>query len=75
MSEKYDARRMKADGGGKHMDRVTVRLPDEQGERLQALVDMGLFPNTSEAVRNAIRSQNFEHRDEIREFRRNGGGE
>lgn len=38
-----------------HMERVTIRLPRQQVEILQLMVDTGDFPSISEAVRAAIR--------------------
>ncbi|HKM41107.1 MAG TPA: ribbon-helix-helix protein, CopG family [Methanocorpusculum sp.] len=37
------------------MDRITIRLPDQQVLLLQKLVDIGDFPSVSEAVRYAVR--------------------
>jgi len=38
-----------------HMERVTLRLPRQQVEILQLMVDTGDFPSVSEAIRAAIR--------------------
>ena len=38
-----------------HMERVTIRLPRQQVEILQLIVDTGDFPSVSEAIRAAIR--------------------
>ncbi|MDR3101751.1 MAG: type II toxin-antitoxin system ParD family antitoxin [Methanocalculaceae archaeon] len=37
------------------MDRITIRLPPQQVELLEKLVETGEFPTVSEAVRYAIR--------------------
>jgi Arc/MetJ-type ribon-helix-helix transcriptional regulator len=37
------------------MQRITLRLPDQQIEMLQHMVEAGEFPTVSEAVRDAVR--------------------
>ena len=37
------------------MERVTLRIPEQQLEDLEALVESGEFPNRSEAIRSAVR--------------------
>ncbi|MDD1691646.1 MAG: type II toxin-antitoxin system ParD family antitoxin [Methanoregula sp.] len=37
------------------MQRITLRLPEQQINLLQLMVDSGEFPNVSEAVRAAVR--------------------
>jgi len=37
------------------MQRITLRLPEQQINLLQQMVDAGEYPNTSEAVRAAVR--------------------
>ena len=37
------------------MDRITIRLPQQQVSLLEKLVDTGEFPTVSEAVRYAVR--------------------
>ena len=37
------------------MQRITLRLPEQQINLLQQMVDAGEFPSTSEAVRAAVR--------------------
>ncbi|TAJ44661.1 ribbon-helix-helix domain-containing protein [Methanofollis fontis] len=37
------------------MERITIRLPRQQVDMLQRLVDGGEFPTVSEAVRHAVR--------------------
>lgn len=38
-----------------NMQRITLRLPDQQIEMLQQMVEAGEFPTVSEAVRDAVR--------------------
>lgn len=38
-----------------NMDRVTLRMPTEAIEELDDLEDEGVFPNRSEAIRDAVR--------------------
>ena len=40
---------------GVTMDRITIRLPPQQVELLEKLVETGEFPTMSEAVRYAVR--------------------
>ena len=40
---------------GHKMQRITLRLPDQQIEMLQQMVEAGEFPTVSEAVRDAVR--------------------
>lgn len=37
------------------MKRITLRLPEQQIELLEQMVDAGEFPTVSEAVRDAVR--------------------
>lgn len=37
------------------MDRITIRLPRQQVEMLEKLVEVGEFPTVSEAVRYSVR--------------------
>lgn len=37
------------------MDRVTVRLDEDDIEELEALVEAGEYPNRSEAIRDGVR--------------------
>ena len=41
--------------GTQKMQRITLRLPDQQIEMLQQMVEAGEFPTVSEAVRDAVR--------------------
>ncbi len=38
------------------MERVTLRIPEQQVEAVEALVDDGEYPNRSEAIREAVRT-------------------
>lgn len=42
-------------GKGKTMERVTLRIPKQQIEAVEQLVETGEFPNRSEAIRSAVR--------------------
>ena len=44
------------------MPRVTLRLPKQQIEQVESLVDDGEFPNRSEAIRQAVREMISEER-------------
>ncbi|WP_254839150.1 ribbon-helix-helix domain-containing protein [Natronomonas marina] len=52
------------------MERVTLRIPKQQIEEVERMVDTGEFPNRSEAIRSAVREmlneQDAEARDENR---------
>ncbi len=37
------------------MKRITLRLPEQQIEMLEVMVEAGEFPTVSEAVRDAVR--------------------
>ena len=37
------------------MERVTLRIPAQQIEEVERMVDTGEFPNRSEAIRSAVR--------------------
>ncbi len=38
------------------MERVTLRIPEQQVRAVEALVEEGEFPNRSEAIRAAVRT-------------------
>ena len=38
------------------MDRVTLRIPEQQIEAVEHLVESGQYPNRSEAIRSAVRN-------------------
>ncbi|VVB51352.1 Putative nickel-responsive regulator [uncultured archaeon] len=42
-------------GVTKNMQRVTLRLPEQQLKMIDMLVEFGEFPSASEAIRTAIR--------------------
>lgn len=46
------------------MERVTLRIPKQQIEEVERMVDTGEFPNRSEAIRSAVREMLNEHADE-----------
>ncbi|HJJ55837.1 MAG TPA: ribbon-helix-helix domain-containing protein, partial [Methanocorpusculum sp.] len=48
------------------MYRITIRLPQQQVEQIEALVNAGEFPTVSEAVRYAIREFISKHSERIR---------
>lgn len=37
------------------MERVTLRIPEQQIEEVERMVETGQFPNRSEAIRSAVR--------------------
>lgn len=37
------------------MQRITIRLPEQQLKKIDLMVDFGDFPSASEAIRTAIR--------------------
>ena len=43
------------------MERVTLRIPKQQIEEVEQMVDTGEFPNRSEAIRSAVREMLNEH--------------
>lgn len=43
------------------MERVTLRVPKQQLEEVEEMVEAGEFPNRSEAIRAAIRDLLNEH--------------
>ena len=40
---------------GKSMQRITFRIPTQQIDEVESLVDEGEYPNRSEAIRQAVR--------------------
>jgi len=48
------------------MERVTLRIPKQQIEEVEQLVDTGEYPNRSEAIRSAVREM-------IKEQKESGG--
>ncbi len=47
------------------MDRITIRLPRQQVEMLEKLVEAGEFPTVSEAVRYAVRELLEKHGNRV----------
>jgi len=55
-----DGTEVRADGGQlSGMERVTIRMPTEMLDALQAAVDRGEFPSRSEAIRAAVREEHL----------------
>lgn len=56
------------------MERVTLRIPKQQIEEVEQMVEHGQFPNRSEAIRSAVREmlneQDGEQREQNRPFAR-----
>lgn len=52
------------------MERVTLRLPKQQIDEMERLVDKGEFPNRSEAIRAAVREYLADRNDgQLRSWR------
>ncbi len=49
--------------GNTTMERVTLRIPKQQIDEVEQLVDSGEFPNRSEAIRSAVREMINEQYD------------
>jgi len=45
------------------MERVTLRIPKQQIEEVEQMVEHGQFPNRSEAIRSAVREMLSEQRE------------
>jgi Arc/MetJ-type ribon-helix-helix transcriptional regulator len=45
------------------MERVTLRIPKQQIEEVEQMVETGEFPNRSEAIRSAVREMLNEQRE------------
>ncbi|MFC7097743.1 MULTISPECIES: ribbon-helix-helix domain-containing protein [Halobaculum] len=45
------------------MERVTLRIPKQQIEEVEQMVETGEFPNRSEAIRSAVRDMLNEQAD------------
>ena len=55
------------------MERVTLRIPKQQIEEVEQMVETGEFPNRSEAIRSAVREmlkEQSESRDDNRKRNR-----
>lgn len=48
------------------MQRVTIRIPKEQVDDVDEMVDTGQFPNRSEAIRHAVREMLKREEEETR---------
>jgi len=46
------------------MERVTLRIPAQQIEEVEQMVERGKYPNRSEAIRSAVREMLDEQRDQ-----------
>ena len=49
------------------MERVTLRIPKQQIEEVEQMVETGQYPNRSEAIRSAVRDMLDEQESEGRE--------
>jgi Arc/MetJ-type ribon-helix-helix transcriptional regulator len=49
------------------MERVTLRIPKQQIEEVERMVETGEFPNRSEAIRSAVREMLNEQQSESRD--------
>jgi Arc/MetJ-type ribon-helix-helix transcriptional regulator len=54
------------------MERVTLRIPKQQIDEVERMVDTGKFPNRSEAIRAAVREMLNEQADDERSSDRRG---
>ncbi|PSQ12933.1 ribbon-helix-helix protein, CopG family [Halobacteriales archaeon QS_5_70_15] len=54
------------------MERVTLRIPKQQIDEVERMVDTGQFPNRSEAIRSAVREMINEQADEERQPEKRG---
>ena len=52
--------------GNPTMERVTLRIPKQQVEQVERMVETGEYPNRSEAIRAAVREMLAEHDTEQR---------
>jgi antitoxin ParD1/3/4 len=46
------------------MERVTLRIPEQQIDEVEQMVETGKFPNRSEAIRSAVREMLDEQTDQ-----------
>ena len=53
------------------MERVTLRIPKQQIDEVERMVETGEFPNRSEAIRSAVRDMLNEQDGEREERGRN----
>jgi Arc/MetJ-type ribon-helix-helix transcriptional regulator len=54
------------------MERVTLRIPKQQIEEVERMVDTGQYPNRSEAIRSAVREMINEQADDERQPEKRG---
>ena len=47
------------------MQRITIRLPEQQLKMIDLMVDLGEFPSASEAIRTAIRDLIDQRNDKL----------
>lgn len=52
------------------MERVTLRIPKEQVEEVEQMVETGKYPNRSEAIRSAVREMINEEAENTGDGRR-----
>ena len=52
--------------GSNNMERVTLRIPKQQIEEVERMVELGDYPNRSEAIRAAVREMVAEERSDDR---------
>ena len=55
------------------MERVTLRIPKQQIEEVEQMVETGEYPNRSEAIRSAVREM-LNEQSETRESSGSGSG-
>jgi len=53
------------------MERVTIRVTERQLERLDELIEHGMFPNRSEAIRTGMNDLIDDRRQQMRQERNN----
>lgn len=51
------------------MERVTLRIPKQQVEMVEQMVETGQYPNRSEAIRSAVRELIEEEGEHVQEQR------
>jgi transcriptional regulator, CopG family len=56
------------------MERVTLRIPKQQVEAVEEMVETGEFPNRSEAIRSAVREMVNEQDEDGDRSRRERNG-
>ncbi|MFP4590849.1 MAG: ribbon-helix-helix domain-containing protein [Halobacteriales archaeon] len=56
------------------MERVTLRIPEQQIDGVERLVESGEFPNRSEAIRSAVRELIDQKEHKLEDSRRRSSG-